>query len=214
MEPADALARRRVVVAATLVVGTALLTWATRVEPGDALFYPVTLVLALTWAGGARLSGPVGWHATNRDRGAHPLTGGVLLGGGLLVLFLLGAVAVTRVPTLSDPVDQLLDHAREGSLPVVVVLTAVTGTAEEMFFRGSLYEALRDHRPVAVTTVLYAVSALGSGIWLLVLAAGLLGLVTALQRRGGSGVGAAVVTHLTWSLGMLLLLPLVLDALS
>ena len=72
-------------------------------------------------------------------------------------------------------------------------------------------KATRGYHPVGVTTVLYALSAVGSGIWLLVLAAAALGLVTALQRRGGSGVAAAVITHLTWSVGMLVLLPPVFD---
>lgn len=207
----DPVVRRRLVVVATLVVGSALLTWATRLKPGDGLFYLVTLLLALTWAGGARLAGRVGWHATNQDRGAHPLTGALILGLALLVVFLLGALVVVHIPSLRQPVEQLLDHTREGSAPTVLILTVVTGVSEEMFFRGSLYEATRGYHPVGVTTVLYALSAVGSGIWLLVLAAAALGLVTALQRRGGSGVAAAVITHLTWSVGMLVLLPPVFD---
>lgn len=55
----DASLRRRVVSAATLVVGSGVLAWSLRLPPGDALFYPGTLLLALTWIGGARLSGPL-----------------------------------------------------------------------------------------------------------------------------------------------------------
>ncbi len=46
-----------------------------------------------------------------------------------------------------------------------------------------------------------------SGVPLLVLAALMLGALTALQRRATGGYLAPMVTHLTWSLGMLFLLP-------
>lgn len=39
-----------------------------------------------------------------------------------------------------------------------------------------------------------------------------LGVVTGLQRRVTGGILGPVVTHLTWSLGMLFVLPVVLDA--
>ena len=58
-----------------------------------------------------------------------------------------------------------------------------------------------------VTTVVYALTTVGAGIPLLVLAARLLGLLTALQRRVTGGILGPIVTHLTWSLGMLFLLP-------
>ena len=51
-----------------------------------------------------------------------------------------------------------------------------------------------------------------AGIPLLVLAAALLGLVVGLQRRVTGGILGPIITHLTWSLGMLFLLPPVLNA--
>ena len=53
-----------------------------------------------------------------------------------------------------------------------------------------------------------------SGIALLVLAGALIGLVTGLQRRVTGGILGPIITHLTWSLGMLLLLPPWLDFLA
>ncbi len=53
-----------------------------------------------------------------------------------------------------------------------------------------------------------------SGIPLLVLAAALVGLVVGLQRRVTGGILGPVITHLTWSLGMLFLLPFALDRFS
>jgi membrane protease YdiL (CAAX protease family) len=67
---------------------------------------------------------------------------------------------------------------------------------------------------VAATTVVYALVTAAAGIPLLVLAAALVGLVVAFQRRVTGGILGPIVTHLTWSLGMLFLLPPVLDRLS
>ena len=115
---------------------------------------------------------------------------------------------------LRNPVQELLDHAEYGSLAVVAVLTAVNGVAEELYFRGALYAGVGRRHAVAVTTVVYAAVTAASGIALLVLAAAVVGVVVGLQRRVTGGILGPVVTHLTWSLGMLFLLPPVLDTLS
>ena len=54
-----AFRRRRVVVAATIVVGATLLGLSFSTEPGDPAFYPLTFGLAATWALGSVLSGPL-----------------------------------------------------------------------------------------------------------------------------------------------------------
>jgi hypothetical protein len=59
--------------------------------------------------------------------------------------------------------------------------------------------------------VVYALVTAASGVALLTFAALVLGWVTGLQRRVTGGVLAPVITHLTWSVGMLVLLPIVLD---
>jgi uncharacterized protein len=125
----------------------------------------------------------------------------------LVVVFLAGALVVSRVPLLREPVDRLLDHARQGSLALVVVITAVNAVAEELYFRGALFAAVGRRHAVAVTTTVYALTTVGPGIPLLVLAAAALGLVTGLQRRVTGGILGPVVIHLTWSLGMVFLLP-------
>jgi membrane protease YdiL (CAAX protease family) len=178
------------------------------------MFYVATLGLAAVWTVGALVSGPLHLgHAHTRagDDDARPIVQSLALGALLLALFLVGAVVVAQVPVLRDPVEKLLDHARLGSLAIVAVLTAVNGIAEELYFRGALYSAVGRRHAVAITTVVYALTTVGAGIPLLVLAAGLLGLLTALQRRVTGGILGPVVTHLTWSLGMLFLLPLVLS---
>lgn len=212
-----AFRRRRVVAAVTLVVGAGVLAWALRIEPGNSLFYLATVALAVVWAGGALLSGPLHLgRAHTRDGGTHSraVVQSLALGFLLLVLFLLGAVVVARVPVLRDPVQQLLDHAEYGSLGVVALITVVNGVAEELYFRGALYAGVGRRHAVAATTVVYALVTAASGIPLLVLAAAVVGLVVGLQRRVTGGILGPTVTHLTWSLGMLFLLPPVLDRLS
>ncbi|HKX66159.1 MAG TPA: CPBP family intramembrane glutamic endopeptidase [Intrasporangium sp.] len=212
-DPPGTRTRRRVVVGVTLVVGALVLAWALRIHPGDPLFYAATLALAAVWAAGAVLSGPLRLGRGHTRKGStpgRPVVQSLALGALLLAVFLAGALVVARLPGLREPVDDLLDHARFGSLPVVLLITVLNGVAEELYFRGALYAALPRHA-VAVTTVLYALTTVGSGVPLLVLAATVVGLVTALQRRVTGGILGPVITHITWSIGMLLLLPPVLD---
>ena len=213
-ESDEAFRRRRVVAALTLVVGACVLAWALRITPGDSLFYVATLALALVWVLGAFASGRLHLgRAHRRDGGSsRAVVQSLTLGLLLLAIFLVGAVAVARVPVLREPVDRLLAHAAYGSLSVVAVITAVNGVAEELYFRGALYAAVGRRRAVTISTLVYTLVTAAAGIPLLVLAAALLGVVTGLQRRVTGGILGPVVTHLTWSLGMLFLLPVVLDA--
>jgi membrane protease YdiL (CAAX protease family) len=212
-----AFRRRRVVAAVTLVIGGVILAIALRIEPGDPRFYGATFALAGVWAAGAFLSGPLHLgrgHTRGGSGSSRAVVQSLALGVMLLALFMVGSLVVARIPVLREPVQELLDHARVGSLPLVALITVVNGIAEELYFRGALYAAVGRRHAVAVTTVVYALVTAAAGIPLLVLAAALVGLVVAFQRRVTGGILGPIVTHLTWSLGMLFLLPPVLDALS
>lgn len=209
--------RRRIVSAVTLVVGAVVLSWGLRIQPGDPMFYAATLGLAAVWAAGALASGPLHLgHGHTRHGGSQSraVVQSLCVGALLLALFCAGAVIVARIPVLRDPVQELLDHARFGSIVVVALITAVNGIAEEMFFRGALYAAVGRWRPVPITAAIYTAITLGAGIPLLAFAALILGVVTGLQRRVTGGILGPTITHLVWSLGMLGLLPPLLDALS
>lgn len=212
-DPPGGLLRRRLVCAATLVAGAALLWWSLDLLPGDTLFYAGTLVLAGVWLLGALLAGPLSLGRARTRAGtsyARPVVQSLVLGATLLALFVAGAFVVAQVPLLRGPVVDLLDHARYGSLPLVLVVTVLNGVAEELFFRGALYAALPARGAVLVTTAVYALTTVVVGVPLLVLAALCVGLVCGLQRRVTGGVLGPVITHLTWSVGMLLLLPALL----
>lgn len=201
--------RQRVVLAATVVLGAVVTAWALRIEPGDQLFYWGTLAMAVVWLGGAALAGSVRASILG-EGGGRAVRQGLALGGLLLGLFLVGAFVIAGIPVLLRPVEGLLAHAAAGSLPLVFLVTAVNGLAEEIFFRGALFEVVRRHA-VLVTTGIYAAVTVVGGVPLLVLAGLLLGLATGRQREVTGGIVAPVVTHLVWSLGMLLLLPPTLD---
>lgn len=201
--------RRRVVAVVTLVAGAIALALALDIRPGDPRFYLATTGVGAIWLVGAFASGKLYLgRAHTRDGQVGPaLLHGFLLGAALLGVFCAGAVLIAQIPFLLKPVQGLLDHARFGSVLVVAVITAANGIAEELFFRGALYAALSRRWNVIGSTLLYAASTLGSGVPLLTFAALALGLLTGLQRRVTGGVLGPIVCHLTWSLGMLLLLP-------
>jgi uncharacterized protein len=166
---------------------------------------------------GAFASGPLHLGRGNTRGGqetSRAVVQSLALGGLLLGLFMAGAVVVAQVPELRNPVQELLDHARFGSLALVAVITTVNGIAEELYFRGAMYAAVGRRHAVAVTTIVYTLVTATSGIPLLILAGALVGLVVGLQRRVTGGILGPVITHLTWSLGMLFLLPVAFDRLS
>jgi membrane protease YdiL (CAAX protease family) len=212
-DPPGSRRRRLVVAALTLVAGSAVLATTLRIDAGDDRFYSAALALAGVWILGAVLSGPLhlGWGHTRGGGRSRPVVQSLALGGLAAAVFLAGALVVARAPLLRQPVDELLDHARFGSLPAVVGITVINGVAEEAYFRGALFAALPPRRAVAATTVLYAATTLASGVPLLVLAAVVLGLLTGLQRRVTGGFLGPAITHVTWSTAMLVLLPPVLD---
>lgn len=199
--------RRRLVTLGVLVVGGAVLGWSLRLPPGDDLFYAGTAALAAVWAVGAVLSGPLhlGRIATE-DRLARPIITPLALGLGLAAVFVGGALVVRQLPWLAEQVARVMEHADLASLPLVVVITAVNGIAEELFFRGALYAAIPRH-PVAWTSAAYTVVTLATGNVMLGFASVLLGVLCGLQRRASGGVLAPVLTHVSWSLAMLLALP-------
>jgi membrane protease YdiL (CAAX protease family) len=116
--------------------------------------------------------------------------------------------SISWLSFLEDQVVSVVDYADEGSLPLLVVITAVNGVAEELFFRGAAYAAIT-RRPVLLTTVAYGIATLATGNVMLAFAALLLGAVVGLERRASGGILAPILTHCTWSLAMLVVLPLV-----
>jgi membrane protease YdiL (CAAX protease family) len=203
-----AFLRRRLVAAATLVIGATLLWLSLSSRPGDESFYLFTALLAATWTLGGLASGPL--HLGRipfRGTLARPIGTPITIGLIAAAVFVLAGLVVRDVHALRALTDQVLDHARVGSLPLVVALTLVNGIAEEIFFRGALYAAIGRRRPVSVSAAIYTLATLATGNPMLVLAAVLLGAVLGLQRRASGGILGPILTHMTWSTVMVLALP-------
>jgi membrane protease YdiL (CAAX protease family) len=195
------------VTACFAVVGAVVLGASLRIEPGSAWFYPATFALAAVWVLGAFCSGPLHLGRIRWGSGlVRPVVPPVLIGLALAGVFVLGALVVRELPYLGDRVSGVLDYADEGSLPLVLLVTAVNGVAEELFFRGAVYAAVT-RRPVLWTTLGYTLVTLATGNVMLALAAVILGLVVGLERRASGGILAPILTHVTWSLTVLLALP-------
>ena len=208
-----ALRHRQLVTAGFVVLGGIGLGLSLRIDPGSPWFYPATLGLAAVWAVGAFASGPLhlgrlgtGTAATPGSAGRRPVLTPVVLGLALAGVFVVGALVVRQVPLLDDQVRSVVDHADQGSWPLLVLVTAVNGVAEELFFRGAAYAAIPRH-PVVLTTIAYAVATLATGNVMLAFAALLLGALVGLERRASGGILAPILTHCSWSLTMLFALP-------
>ncbi|WP_041546942.1 MULTISPECIES: CPBP family glutamic-type intramembrane protease [unclassified Nocardioides] len=209
-----ALRHRQLVTAGFVVLGGVVLGLSLRIEPGSAWFYPATLALASVWAVGAFASGPLhlgriatGAAADSDAVGRRPVLTPIALGIALAGVFVVGALVVRQVPFLDDQVRSVVDHADQGAWPLLVLITAANGIAEELFFRGAAYAAIPRH-PVVLTTIAYAVATLATGNVMLAFAALLLGALVGLERRASGGILAPILTHCTWSLTMLFALPL------
>lgn len=209
----SALRRRQAVTLSVVVVGAGFLALLLRVEPDSPAFYATTLALAATWTAGAFAAGPLHLGRISRWRDhetlVRPVAAPVLLALGLAAVFAAGAYVVRAIPWLERQVAPVVDLADQGPLPLLVAVTAINAIGEELFFRGAAYAAIPRH-PVLWTTLAYAATTLATGNVVLTLAAAALGLVVGLERRASGGVLAPILTHATWSLSMLLVLPAVL----
>ncbi len=206
--------RRRIVVACTLFLGSFLLGYGLTREPGDASFYVATGALACVWTIGAFASGPLhlGWaHTRTGERHARPILQPFLLGVFAVLLFSAGAVIVAQVAVLRDPVGDVLEFAAAAPILLVASITLINGIAEELFFRGAAFAAIGRRHPVAISTGIYALVTISTGNLMLVFAAGVLGIMVGLQRRVTGGVLGPIITHLTWSMSMLFILPPLLE---
>jgi uncharacterized protein len=208
-ESAERLHRRQLVTVAFVLIGAAALAFSLRIDPGSDSFYFATIGLAAIWTVGAFASGPLHLGRTllgDDQPGGRPWLGPLAFGAILAGIFVVGGLIVRQIPPLDHQVQHVLDHANQGSVPLLLVITVVNGIAEELFFRGALYAATTRH-PVTVTTIAYTVATLATGNVMLAFAAALLGLLVGLERRATGGILAPIITHVVWSAAMLFILP-------
>ena len=197
--------RKRVIVAVTAVVTTPMLRIALTRPSGSRAFLGWTVALAATMSAGAVASGPVRAGRSSADR--LPVVRPAVVGAAAVAVFSAGGVVAATIPALRERIDAVIRHARSGDLMMVVPLTILTGTAEELFHRGALYDALPVRHRVTGSTAIYTAVTIATGNPMLIGAATVLGFLTARQRRETDGVMAPIIVHAVWSCGMLAVLP-------
>lgn len=203
------------VVLGTLVVGSVSLAATLRMDQDARAFPAAALAVAAIWCLGSVWAAGGSWPplvaGTTAPRSAalrRAALQGLLTGAVLAIIFLVGALITQQIPPLADQGRAVLAFAGGGSaLGLITITTFLSGIAEEVFFRGALYEALPDHRQLLGSVVAYTAATLLSGNVLLAFAAAVLGVVTGLQRRATGGILAPAITHVTWSMVMLHALP-------
>ncbi len=203
------LARRRVIVALTSLAGTSLLRRSLSTKPGSEDFYLSTGAAAAVWTLGGLGSGPVrrGWLETRAATLRRPLITPVATGVGAFGLFYGAAFVARKIPMLDRALSRILQFADGGDDRLVLATTLANGVGEEIFFRGALYAALGEHRPVLVTTAVYTCATATTRNPALVAAAAVMGTLFGWQRRASGGIQAPLLTHVTWSTLMLRYLP-------
>lgn len=184
-----------------------MLRRAIRSPRGGMAFRRRTVELAAVWTAGAVAIRALGERPSGELRSVvlQPAATGAATVG----VFTVGALVGARLPIVRDRMADVLDHARKGPLPTVAGLALLTGAAEEVFFRGGLYD-VTGHLglpPVRTTTAVHMAVTTATGNPMLVLASGLLSALAGLERERTGSVVAPVVLHVVWSAGMLLVLP-------
>ncbi|QPK83894.1 CPBP family intramembrane metalloprotease [Corynebacterium qintianiae] len=184
--------------------------WAGDGTPG---FYLATVITALVYAA-------AWWFMGSRDafagpRRAQEIGRGIVVGALLAALFVAGAVVVSRIPALAEPVDQLLSTVDRGGWGPTLFVLVINGIGEELIYRDAVPRQLRARGLVtrtaavaAVSVSLYCLVTVAMGVPLLILAAAVVGAVAHFEVVRSERLYSPIALHLTWSIGMLFILPL------
>ena len=200
--------RRRMAVAVALT-GTGLLGASLSTRPASREFYALTFSVAGTWLVGGLAVEPLDWDSFrgNQCSFKHVVAVPVLTGAAAFGAFFGAALVARRIPALNEALVSVLSYAEHGSDALVLAAALANGVAEEVFFRGSLFTALGSPHPVAASTGAYMLTTCATRNPALVVAAGVMGTVFAVQRRASGGLLAPMLTHVTWSTLMVRFLP-------
>ena len=201
------LSARRSVTAAVLVVGAVVLSIDLRLPQGSTEFVVLGVVLALVWSIPTVLFGPSGGRGRTGPWGDLALgaVGGVVMYG----LFVAGQAVGEQISWLGGPIRNILDKADAGPSVLITLVALLNGVAEELFFRGSLLDALDPRRPRAhvIAFVTYVVVTALVGNIALTVAAIVMGAVLAAERWFSGALFAPIATHVVWSLLVIVALP-------
>ena len=195
---------------APCALGALGLFLARRAGDGTAGFYWATAFTAVVYAA-------AWWLWGNRQAFMGPkklidVLRGTLIGAALALVFVLGALVVQHIPFLAGPAAELLDTPDKGGYALTLLVLVVNGIGEELVFRDVVPRQLRGMGQSVVqagvwSTLVYCLVTCVMGVPLLVFAAGVLGAVAYFEAAKTGRLYSPVAVHLTWSIGMLLILP-------
>ena len=195
---------------APCALGALGLFLARRAGDGTAGFYWATAFTAVVYAA-------AWWLWGNRQAFMGPkklidVLRGALIGAALALVFVLGALVVQHIPFLASPAAELLDTPDKGGYALTLLVLVVNGLGEELVFRDVVPRQLRGMGQSVVqagvwSTLVYCLVTCVMGVPLLVFAAGVLGAVAYFEAATTGRLYSPIAVHLTWSIGMLLILP-------
>ena len=195
---------------APCALGALGLFLARRAGDGTAGFYWATAFTAVVYAA-------AWWLWGNRQAFMGPkklidVLRGALIGATLALVFVLGALVVQHIPFLAGPAAELLDTPDKGGYALTLLVLVVNGIGEELVFRDVVPRQLRGMGQSVVqagvwSTLAYCLVTCVMGVPLLVFAAGVLGAVAYFEAAKTGRLYSPTAVHLTWSIGMLLILP-------
>ena len=195
---------------APCALGALGLFLARRAGDGTAGFYWATAFTAVVYAA-------AWWLWGNRQAFMGPkklidVLRGALIGATLALVFVLGALVVQHIPFLAGPAAELLDTPDKGGYALTLVVLVVNGIGEELVFRDVVPRQLRGMGQSMVqagvwSTLAYSLVTCVMGVPLLVFAAGVLGAAAYFEAAKTGRLYSPIAVHLTWSIGMLLILP-------
>jgi membrane protease YdiL (CAAX protease family) len=158
----------------------------------------------------AKLQGRVQrkWLATTAR---EALLGAVLGVAMTLATYPAFRLATALFPRLETRVESLYAAASTHSLAVALAWTLLIIVAEEVLWRGLVLDLLDERLPRGASSALsvlsYALAQLGSGSFIVLLLALVLGAIWTWQRRATGSIVAPLLAHLIWSPSVILLWP-------
>ncbi|HET7014723.1 MAG TPA: CPBP family intramembrane glutamic endopeptidase [Streptosporangiaceae bacterium] len=197
---------RNCVLAAAGLSGAVLLRRSLSAKADSRRFYALTAGLAGTWTASALLTTAVPVWPASRTSLGRKVARPALTGAATFALFYAAAAVARRDPFLRRAIVSVLHYVDEGTTPAVLFTASVNAAAEELFFRGALWDAISSD-PLASTTLAYTAVTAATGNLALAIGAAITGVIFGRERARSGGVAAPAIAHITWSALMLTGLP-------
>ena len=198
--------RGRTCVLAAAAQRSELLRRSLSARPDSRRFYALTAGLAGDLDGERAADHRRASLASGRRSLGSEVTRPVLTGVASFALFYAAAAVARRDPFLRRSIASVLHYADEGTTAAVLLTASVNAAAEELFFRGALWDAASAN-PLASTTIAYTAVTAATGNPALAISAAITGVIFGRERARSGSVAAPAIAHMTWSALMLTSLP-------